>query len=759
MVAPEAASSRTTVIPIAGMTCSVCAGRVERALTKASGVVSAEVSFATKSAKVTLAADADVDVALTAITKAGYEPAATRAQILAREAAGAAAKKEEEDRRVLARSAVIALAVASLQMLVGMPLMSHGHGMASSLASPSVHPFLRYALLASTLYVLVLARSFFVRAWAALRARTADMNTLVALGAGTAFLYSAAATLAPGAFSADGSPPDVHFEAASFILAFVMIGRALEERARARTTEAQGALLALVPATATLLRGDEETKVPAEHVRPGDVFVLRPGDRAPADGTVVKGESLVDESLLTGESARTPRREGDIIHAGTLAANGLLHVRATLTGSDTRISRIASLTSEAQATRAPVQRKADRVAAIFAPAIVLFALAAAIAWAAFGPEPKLVNALTTFVTVVVVSCPCALGLATPTAIATAVGRAAQLGILVRSADALERAAAIDVVALDKTGTLTAGEPTLVSFEVSGEGPLGEDEVLAHAASVEHGSEHPVGAAIVAAAEARGLALHDAKDFVAFAGAGARARVGGRDVRVGAIGWLEESGVVVGDAKPPAEAAFGVAIDGALRGWGVVADRVRDEAREAVAQLLSQGVQVVMLTGDREDVARAVAERVGIEDVRAGLSPEGKQAELRALAASGRHVAMCGDGVNDSPALASAHVGISVAGGTDAAMESSDITLLSEGIASLPDVIGLARSTLRVIGQNLAWAFAYNLVLVPVAAGALVPVLGVRLPPALASVAMALSSISVVTSSLRLRRFKRGPARE
>ncbi len=753
--------SPTFTIPVSGMTCTACASRIERALASTEGVLKADVGFATRTAKVTLARESALDAALRAIADTGYEAAATRAQILAHRSAAAAAEKAVEERARLVRAAVVALAIASLQMLVSMPLMAHGHGMASSLAAPSLHPTVAWMLLASTVVVLVLARAIFARAVAALRARTADMNTLVALGAGTAFAYSTAATLAPTVFSPDGSPPALHFEAASFILAFVMLGRALEERARAKTTAAQGALLALVPANATLLKDGVERRVAAETIAIGDVFVLRPGDRAPADGEVVKGESLVDESSLTGESARVPKGVSATVHAGTLAGNGLLHVRATAIGKDTRIARIAALTEEAQSSRAPVQRMVDRVAARFVPAILGVALLAAIAWAVFGPEPRLANALTTFVTVVVVSCPCALGLATPTAIATGVGRAAQLGVLVRSADALERAAHVDTVALDKTGTLTEGEPALVDFGVTGGGPLSEDELLAYAAAVEHGSEHPVGAAIVRAAEERGLAVPEAKGFEAHAGAGARASVGGRDVRIGAIAWLADSGIPIasaGTTAPPPEAAFGVAVDGALRAWGVVADRVRDEAREAVARLAARGLRVILLTGDREEVARAVAERVGIDDVRASKSPEEKQAELVALARSGTRVAMCGDGINDAPALAAAHVGVAVAGGTDAAMEASDVTLLAGGLGRLPDALDLARATMRVIRQNLAWAFVYNLVLVPIAAGALVPTFGLRLPPALASAAMALSSISVVLSSLRLRRFVPGTSK-
>jgi Cu+-exporting ATPase len=739
------------VIPVTGMTCTACANRVERAIKKAPGVVRAEVSFATRVAKVTLTDPArDLATALDAIVAAGYEPGANAEQILSRRGAAAAAKVEREQQRRDAGRAIIALAIASLQMAFGMPMMAHGHAMLPGLSSAAMHPLLRWALLVSTLVVIVIARSFFVRAWSALRQRTADMNTLVALGSGTAFLYSAAATAWPSWFATEAQLPDVHFEAASFILAFVLLGRTLEARARARTTSAQSSLLALVPAFAKVVRGGEEVRVPANEVRIGDVFVLRPGGRAPADGVVTEGTSQLDEALLTGESRRVPKHLGDEISAGTKAIDGIVHVRAVRTGTDTRVARIAALVEDAQATRAPVQRLADRISSYFAPGIVLVATTAAMLWWFLGPEPKLVHALTTFVTVVVVSCPCALGLATPTAIATAIGRAAQLGILVRSGDALERAAQIDTLAIDKTGTLTEGEPVVATF-VALEG-ANKDDVLRLAAAVEKGSEHPVGEAIVAEAEARGVDVPAISHFVATAGSGARAEVDGKDVRVGAMSWLASEGVTMPEGGAP-DAAFGVAVDGVLRGHGMVADSLREDAPAAVAQLRAMGVRVVVLTGDRDEIARAVGKALGVEDVRSELSPEQKLAALDELAKEGRRVAMCGDGVNDAPALARAHVGIALGSGTDAAVDAGHVTLLSGGIARLPDTIALARRTMRVIRQNLAWAFAYNLALVPIAAGALVPWLGYRMPPALASAAMALSSISVVLSSLRLRRFQ------
>ena len=743
------------VIPVTGMTCTSCAARVQRAITAAPGVVRAEVSFASRSAKVTLGdAARDLPATLEAIAAAGYEPATSAEHILARRGAAERALVLVAEQRSEATRALVAIAIAAFQMVFGMPLMAHGSALRPGLAGPATHPALRWALLVSTLVVIVIARSFFVRAWSALRQRTADMNTLVALGSGTAFAYSALATIRPATFATDGLLPDVHFEAASFILAFVLLGRALESRARARTTSALGGLLALVPAFAKLVGDDgEERRVPAGEVREGDVFVLRPGDRAPADGVVAEGTSHLDEALLTGESRRVSKREGDEINAGTVAVDGLVRVRAVRTGKDTRIARIAALVEDAQATRAPVQRLADRIASYFAPGIVLVATAAATAWFVLGPEPRLVHAITTFVTVVVVSCPCALGLATPTAIATAIGRAAQLGILVRSGDALERAAQVDTVAIDKTGTLTEGEPEVVDFTVvDADANADEDAVLRMAAAVERGSEHPVGEAILREAEARGIVAPEPLRFLATAGAGARADVEGHDVRVGAMGWLEREGVTMPAGGPP-DAAFGVAIDGVLRGHGMVADRLREEARAAVEGLRALGVRVIVLTGDREDVAGAVGVALGVEDVRAGLDPEQKLAVLDELARAGRRVAMCGDGVNDSPALARAHLGIAVGTGTDAAIDASDITLLAGGIERLPHTLALARRSMRVIRQNLAWAFAYNLALVPIAAGALIPWLGLRMPPALASAAMALSSVSVVLSSLRLRRFE------
>jgi Cu+-exporting ATPase len=740
----------TFVVPVGGMTCAACSSRIEKALAKTPGVLGVEVSLARNTAAITVAEpERDIAVALEAILDAGYEPTATVAQILARHTAIAAAEAAKGERRAVTRNAAIALVIACAQMAIAMPLMGHG-----AHAGHDAHATLRWVLLGTTLPVVWIARSFFVRAWSALRHGTADMNTLVALGSGTAIAYSVAATLAPSLFSTDGAPPDVHFEAASFILAFVLLGRALEGRARARTTAALDALLALAPAVATVVRDGLEVRLTAAEVRPGDEVVLRPGDRAPVDGIVLTGESRVDESMLTGESRRLAKRTGDPVHAGTLNGDGLLHVRATRTGDDTQLARIADLVEHAQATRAPVQRLADRVAAVFAPIIVVVALVTAAAWAVFGPEPRLIYALTSFVAVVVVSCPCAMGLATPTALATALGRGAELGVLIRSGEALERAAEIDTVAIDKTGTLTTGEPSVVSIAVVGEND--EAVVLRYAGAAEHGSEHPVARAVCKLARERNVETPPADSFIATPGAGVHARVLGRDVRVGALAWLATEGIDIALATDGA--SFGIALDGVLVATALVTDRLRDEARDVVARLQRMGLRVVVLSGDSSVVVRAVGQTAGADETHGDLSPEDKLRALEGLARAGRKVAMCGDGINDAPALARAHVGIAIGGGTDAAVDASDVTLLSGGLARLPDAVLLARRTMRVVRQNLGWAFAYNLVLVPVAAGALYPSFGVRLPPVLASVAMALSSVSVVLSSLRLRHFaKRGPA--
>lgn len=732
----------TLTIPISGMTCARCVARVEKALADAPHVRKVDVSLPRHSAHVEVEnVERDIDGVLAAIIASGYAPGATKERLLRERASALMLEATATEGRLTGRRARWALAIAAVQMAVGMPLMLR--------AQHHMNAWIHGFLFAGTLAVVLVCRDFFVKAAAAIRHKSLDMNVLVALGSGTAFVYSTFVTVAGPRFFGP-HPPDVHFEAASAILALVLVGRALETRARARTTAALDALLALAPAAARIVDGDKERRIAASELVPGQVMVLKPGERVAADGVVVSGESKVDASTLTGESARVRKGAGDTVAAGMLVVDGQLRVKVERTGDATQLARITSLVERAIATRAPVQHVADRVAAIFVPSIILVALVAAAAFWIFGPAPRSTYAITTFVAVVVVSCPCAMGLATPTALAAALGRGAEIGVLVRSGDALERAAEIDTVAIDKTGTLTAGEPTLLRFVLTGDATIAEDEALRLAASVEQASEHPIADAIVAAAEERGLALAEPTGFVATAGQGARATVDGRDVRVGAIGWLREEEDVSGEL---ARASFGVMVDGALVAHGEVADALRDEARTVIERLKALDLRIVIVSGDRQAVAESVARELGIDEVHAELSPEGKLEVLDRLKKDGRRVAMCGDGVNDAPALAHAHVGVAMGSGTDAAVDAADVTLVARGLGALPDAVRLARRTMQVVRQNLAWAFGYNLVLVPIAAGVLYPSFGLLLPPVAASIAMALSSVSVVTSSLRLRSFQ------
>jgi len=754
-------------IPIVGMTCTGCAARVERALCNDTNVRRAEVNFALRRAMVWLTdPETTLPRLLETIASAGYEPAANTAELLARRGSSLIAQREREAERKAARHAVAALAIAAVQMVVGMPIhskrvASHSHA-ASFLASNRLgNVAFDTAMLVSTLVVMYLARSLYVRAWRALKERSADMNTLVALGSGTAFLYSALATFFPDALKHGSQRADIHFETASFIVAFVLLGRSLESRARARLASSQAELIALVPAFATVVRRGESLRVASTDVQEGDTCILRPGSRSPADGVVVppSAPAFFDESMLTGESRRVRKQAGDVVHAGTLCIDGLVHMRATSVGNDTRIARLAALVRDAQSTRAPIARLADRISGWFTVAIVAVATLAAGLWWIIGDEPAAAHAAAVFVTVVVVSCPCALGLATPTAIATAIGTAAKLGLLVRSGEALERLAHVDTIALDKTGTLTEGTPELVQFALMHNTGIDADTMLHLAATVESASEHPIGQAIVKAAKSKGIAIGSPAEFSAVPGHGVYATVGARRVCIGSPRWVHDQGALMTDSKNmddtsnKEKASFVMAVDGAVCAFGIVADRPRKGAAQAIASLRSQHIHVLMLTGDRSHIAQSVARELGIDDVRAECSPEHKREVLAQLAQQGHRVAMCGDGINDAPALASAYVGIAMGGGTDAAAEASDLTLIGGTIDALGDAIALSRATLRCIRQNLAWAFAYNLALVPIAAGALTP-FGVTLPPALAAAAMGLSSLSVVLNSLRLRRFHR-----
>jgi Cu+-exporting ATPase len=627
--------------------------------------------------------------------------------------------------------------------------------------SPRLQGFLE--LLLATPVVLWGGRPFFERMWLSLRTRRLNMFTLIGLGTGVAWLYSLVAVAAPGIFpgSFRGHDGEVgrYFESAAVIVTLVLLGQVLELAARERTGDAIRALLSLAPKTARRIEPDgSEREIPQGDVQPGDRLRVRPGERVPTDGVVLEGASSVDESMLTGEPIPVEKTPGARVTGATLNGSGGFVMRAERVGKDTLLARIVALVAEARSSRAPVQRLADTVAAWFVPAVVAVAVVAFGAWAALGPEPRFAHALVAAVSVLIIACPCALGLATPMSVMVAVGRGASAGVLVRSAEALEALARADTLVLDKTGTLTEGRPRLA--RIAGRDGAEDLELLRLAASLEQASEHPLASAIVGAARERGLALAPVVGFQAQAGRGVRGSVEGRDVVLGSPAFLAESGIDAAgfEAVLEAERQEGrsvvlVAVGGRAAALASVTDPLRAGAADAIRALRGDGLEIVILTGDHRAAAEAVARALGISRVEAGLPPERKAEAIRALVAEGRVVAMAGDGVNDAPALAQASAGIAMGSGTDVAIESAGITLVKGDVAALARARRLARATLANIRQNLFWAFAYNVVGIPIAAGVLYPWLGFLLSPMIAAAAMSLSSVTVIANALRLSRAR------
>ena len=693
--------------------------------------------------------------------------------------------REREVRRLAARAAV-AGAVAVVAMVASMPLMAgattSGADLLARLLMPLHHGFGRalpwlYALAPQTLKIVLFVLTlpvvawsgahFYVAAWRGFRHRSADMNTLIGVGTGAAMLYSTVATFAPGVFTGAGLPADVYYEAVSTIVALILVGRLLEARSKGRTSAAIARLLGLRARTARVVRDGVEMELPVGDVQVGDLVSVRPGEKVPVDGVVRSGRSAVDESMLTGESVPVAKSEGAAVTGATINGTGAFVFEATRVGRDTVLAQIVRMVEEAQGSRAPVQRLADRVAGVFVPVVIALAIFAFILWFDFGPQPAGVFATVSFVTVLIIACPCALGLATPTAIMVGTGRGAERGVLIRGGSALEAASRVDVVVLDKTGTVTAGRPDVVDLLAArGSGAPAaateqeRAEILSVAAAVERHSEHPLGAAIARAAAAQGVEVPEVTDFEAFEGRGATALLGVHRAAVGSAAFLIELGVDIGPFTDAVDTLASrartpvlVALDGRPLGMLGLADPIKPTSVGAVRTLHRMGLEVVLLTGDMRKVAIAVAGEVGIDQVESGMLPAGKVQVVRRLQAAGRRVAMVGDGINDAPALAAADVGIAIGTGTDVAVEAAEITLLSGDLRAAVTAIELARATMRTIRQNLFWAFAYNVVGIPIAAGALYPLAGVLLSPAFASAAMAFSSVAVVTNSLRLRRFE------
>ncbi|MFO0590892.1 MAG: heavy metal translocating P-type ATPase [Polyangiaceae bacterium] len=756
--------SEKTELPVSGMTCAACVRRIEKAVLRVSGVREASVNLVANRATVTYDPAATGPAAIAqAIRGAGYEvpsvPAETSERTATEERADRAARAEDDEQRALRRDLTVSAALSIPLVVIAM---SHG---ALPVFSGAGGRLLQFAL--ATTVVFGPGRRFFRLAWAALTHRAADMNTLVALGAGAAWLYSTGALFLPGLYpglfphASHGMAPHLYFEAAAAILTFVALGKVLEARARRRLSDAVRGLVALSPRTARRLRAgsDLEEEVIAEEIRVGDLLVVRPGERIPTDGEVTRGASAVDEAMLTGESMPVDKAPGATVFGGTLNRTGMLILRAGKIGKDTALARIVRAVEEAQGARAPIARLADRVSGVFVPIVLGIAAITFVVWLAIDPTAAgLATAIERFVAVLVIACPCALGLATPAAVAVGAGRGAELGVLVKGGAALEAASRVDTVLFDKTGTLTTGEPALTDV-ISLAPDRREDDLLALVASAEHGSEHPIAGAIVEGARKKGIATVTAEGFTNASGRGVEARVAGRHVRAGTALWLRETGVDPSELEDRADALTRmgrtpvfVAVDGRLSGLVAVADRPAPGARETVRTLREMGLDVAMLTGDRRRTAEAVALELGIERVIAEVRPEDKARVVAEERARGRVVAMVGDGINDAPALAGAHLGVAIGTGTDIAVAAADVALLRGGIGGLPTALKLARATLGTIRGNLFWAFVYNVLGVPIAAGLLAPFTGFQLSPVIASAAMSMSSVSVLLSSLRLRRF-------
>ncbi len=750
--------------PVEGMTCASCVNRITRYLNKVEGVDAANVNLAAESATVRFdPAKVDLAVLARAVDEAGYvarleQTRAAGEQVDIDAAAQAREERDEAAHRHLAslRARLLVSIVLSLPLLGGLARMTVAPWLPSILSEPLVQ------LAFATPVQFWAGWPFYVGAWRVLRHGAADMNTLVAVGTSAAFAYSLATIVAPDFFRAaglgrDGSLP-LYFDTAAMIVTLILMGRYLEARAKVHTSDAIRRLIGLAPRTARVQRDGVELDVPIEAVRVGDLVRVRPGETIAVDGVVVEGASGVDESMVTGESLPVSKRADDLVIGATLNTTGSLTFRATRVGADTVLARIIRLVSEAQGSRAPIQRLADRVTGYFVPAVIGLAALTFVVWLLAGPAPAFNLALLNTVAVLIIACPCALGLATPTSIMVAAGKGAEAGVLFRNAEALERLGSVRTVVLDKTGTLTEGRPQVTQIVRTADAPQ-ESELLAIVAAAERGSEHPLAAAIVRdAVETRGLTLPAARDFVALAGDGIQAVVDGRRVEVGRSGFID-----VADSPELAGAVEQVSVDGmtpivvALDGRPVavvaVADTLKDGSVEAVERLHRLGLEVVMLTGDNLRTAEAIGRAAGLDRVIADVRPDGKAAAIAAIQATGRTVAMAGDGINDAPALASADVGIALGTGTDVAMESAPVTLMSGDLRGLATAVTLSRATMRNIHQNLFWAFAYNLILIPIAMGVLYPATGILLDPILAAGAMAFSSVTVVSNALRLRRVR------
>jgi P-type Cu+ transporter len=773
-------STESIRIPVSGMTCAACSSRVQRALQKQPGVADANVNLMMKTATVQFdPAAVTPDRLVDTIRETGYGAQLAAPDQTAFEEQEARDRANLEEFREFRLKAIVSGIVGVVAMIISMPLMAH-----VSISDPfmrwatkAIHPVFHDlfpwlynlpmqvvtgALMVATLGVMLWAgRHFYTRAWAAFRHHSADMNTLVAVGTGAAFLYSVFATVAPSFFFHRGMTADVYYEAVIIIIALILTGNAFEARAKTRTASALRALVKLQPKTARVVRagaqGEVEVDASIDTVESGEVVVVRPGERLPVDGLVLSGESAVDESMLTGESMPVAKRAGDKVIGGTINRTGAFRYRATTLGADSVLARIVKLMRDAQGSRAPIQKLADRISGIFVPVVLSIAIVTFVVWFVAAPQASAVRAFSAAVAVLIIACPCAMGLAVPTAVMVATGKGAELGVLIKGGEALQRAGDLRTIVLDKTGTVTEGRPTVTDIVVApASGRQGQD-ILRLVASLETMSEHPLADAIVRHARDSKLSLAVPEGFRSVTGRGATGTVGGAALAVGNAALMADWAIDVNPLVVNAEglAAEGktpmyVAIDGQLVAVVAVADPIKDTSREAIRRFHDMGLEVVMLTGDNRRTADAVAKQAGIDRVVADVLPDGKVAEIARLQAEGKVVAMVGDGINDAPALAKADIGMAIGTGTDVAVEAGDVVLMRGDLRAAAHAVALSRRTMRTMKQNLFWAFIYNVIGIPVAAGVLFPAFGLLLSPILASAAMAFSSVSVVANSLRLR---------
>lgn len=740
-------------LSIDGMTCASCVRRVEQALSAVPGVAQAQVNLATERARVSLGAPVALESLLAAVQQRGYTAHEFKAASQVQDAEQDARKAKDE--RALKTAFILAVCLTLPIFIIEMGshvIAPFHHYLLRTLGAQNI-AYLQFVL--ATLALAIPGRSFFTHGLKAAFHLNPDMNTLVALGAGSAWLYSTISTFAPQWLP----PGSVHlyYEAAAVIVTLILLGRYLEARARGKTGSAIKRLIGLQPRTARLQRDEQWIDAPIDTLKIGDIVLVRPGEKIPVDGTITTGRSYVDESMLTGESAAALKETGDQVAGGTLNTSGSFTVQIRHLGADTALARIIRMVEEAQGSKLPIQGIVDRITAWFVPAVMLIALGTFLLWLIAGPSPSLSYALINAVAVLIIACPCAMGLATPTSIMVATGRAADMGILFRQGQALQTLKDARVIAFDKTGTLTVGKPALTDLHLAPE--LDHDATLADIASIQALSEHPIALAITQAAKQKNLGLSSATGFKAISGAGVQADTNNHHYVLGSARLMQQSGIALDRFESVAthlgiagKSPIYIARDGALAGVFAVADQIRQSAHATVQKLEQLGIRTVMITGDNARTAQAVALQLGVAEVHAETLPENKVAVLQALKRRYGTLAYVGDGINDAPALAFADVGIAIGTGTDVAIESASVVLMAEDLRAVPTAISLSVATLRNIRQNLFWAFAYNVALIPLAAGALYPSYGILLSPVLGAAAMALSSIFVVGNALRLKRF-------